>query len=287
MVPKQFCDETSFLTATNLPIDAARFFDGKLGLGRLRSIFSKPLVLLKTKGLRGGVSADIDVRLDLRAAEGDTVIFNEDIPAGSKAGLFRLLQNAEDPFAGILDGVADKLSPIDAHKGRCTKTALYDVISHGKAGCFILRALWSEVREAGGSTKIEGPLACVSEVAFFDDDVTRATLELDASAGAKSFFTNESAVGDQCVMAAYEVDSLATPASDGAIANGRLVESGALDGIVIASGANVTDLYMLDGDACDGMRQITTVIEIEAVLALPANVQVSYSARIGNLSCHL
>ncbi len=75
-------------------------------------------------------------------------------------------------------------------------------------------------------------------------------------------------------MTADKVDSLSAPAGNRAVANRRLVESGALDGVVIALGTDVADLNVIERDPRDGMRRIAAIVEIEATFALPLEAEV-------------
>ena len=76
-------------------------------------------------------------------------------------------------------------------------------------------------------------------------------------------------------MAADKIDPLASPAGDGAIMNGELVEARTLDAVVIPPGPNVADVDSFECDASGGIRLITSIIEIESVASLSADAQVS------------
>jgi len=185
------------------------------------------------------------------------------------------LEDAEDPFGGEADRVAAELRAIDTDKGGGTWAAFDDIVPHDEAGGLELGTLWAEVGQASGATEVDRTLARICEVTFFDDDIACAAFELDGGTGGEAFFAGETAAGDQTMMTADEVDPLAAPAGDGAITDRELVEAGTLDAIMIALGANVADLDLLDRDAGGGIRQIAAVVEIEAVTGLAADAQFS------------
>ena len=136
------------------------------------------MVVFEAKSLWRSATADVDFGLDLSSSKSDAVVFDKYISAGDKARKLRLLQNAKNPFARIHDGVADKLCSIDADKGCCTNTPLDGVVSHNKASRFILGTLRAEVSQASRTAEIDRTLTRVCKVAFFDNDIARAALEL-------------------------------------------------------------------------------------------------------------
>ncbi len=141
------------------------------------------------------------------------------------------------------------------------------------ASCFCI--LRSEIWQAGGAADVQRALASIGELALFDDDIARAAFELNTSACDEPFLADETAAGDERVVAAHEVDALPAPAGDRAVANGELVEAGALDAVVVAAGADVTDLNVVERDAGDGIREITAVVEVQSIAGLAADAQVS------------
>jgi hypothetical protein len=76
-------------------------------------------------------------------------------------------------------------------------------------------------------------------------------------------------------MTADKVDPLPSPASDRAITDRQLVEAGALDAVVIPLRPDVANLDVIKRDAGDGIRQVATIVEVQAVGSLAAEAQVS------------
>jgi hypothetical protein len=158
---------------------------------------------------------------------------------------------------------------------RGAQAAFDDVVAGDQPRGFKLRSLRTEIRQTGGAAEIERALAGIREVAFFHDHIARPAFELDAGAGGEAFLADETAAGDERMVAAHEVDALPAPAGDRAVADGELVEAGALDAVVIAARADVTDLDVVERDAGDGIREITAVVEVQPIAGLAADAQVS------------
>jgi hypothetical protein len=118
-------------------VNASFFLTRQLWLRRLRLVFRKPAVAFEAESLWPGAIADVDFNLHLRASKDDAVVFDEDVAARHEAGFFRLLENAEDPFRGEEDCVADKLGSMDADERGCAQTALDDVVTHDDARGFV------------------------------------------------------------------------------------------------------------------------------------------------------
>ena len=76
-------------------------------------------------------------------------------------------------------------------------------------------------------------------------------------------------------MTANEVDALTTPSGDGAVADGEFVEAAALDGVMIAFGADVADLKMIERDAFHWTCSLPAVVEVDAIRALAADFEVA------------
>ena len=253
------------------------FHDGQPWLRRLWLVLGKPAVVLEAEGLWRGAVTDVDVDLNLGAAEDDAVVFDENVAAGGKFRLTGFLEDAEDPSHGIKNRIAAELRAIDTNERGGAQTAFDDVVANDETRGLVLGTLWAKVRLTRGAAEVDGPFARVGKVAFLDGHIARAAFELDASTGGEAFFADELAAGDDRVMAADEVDALPTPASDGAIADRHFVETGALDAVVIALGADVADRDMFNGDAGAGIRPITAIVEIKAVARLPADPQIPQS----------
>ena len=255
-------------------INCVFFRDGQPWFRRLRLVLGKPAVVLEAEGFWRGAVTDVDVDLNLGAAEGDLVAFDENIAARPESGAFGFLKNSEYPFFRKQNGVVGELSSFDTHKSCSTQAALNEVVGHHDAAGFLHGPLWTEKGQTRGAADIDGTLPRVCEMAFFDHDIAGAAFELDASTGGEAFFADETAAGDERVMTADEVDGLAAPAGDRAIADRQFVETGALDAVMIALGADVADLDMFNGAAGGGIGQITAIVEIEAVARLPADPQI-------------
>lgn len=76
-------------------------------------------------------------------------------------------------------------------------------------------------------------------------------------------------------MTADEVDALTAPSGDDAVADGECIESTALDGVVIAGGADVADFEMVERDAFDGAGALAAVVNVDAVDALTADAEMA------------
>jgi len=83
-------------------------------------------------------------------------------------------------------------------------------------------------------------------------------------------------------VTANEVDALTAPAGDGAVSDGEFVEAAALDGVMIAFGADVADVEMIKRDAFYRIRSLTSVVEVDAVRALVADFQVAESETVAS-----
>lgn len=256
-------------------VGACDFLGGEYGLGAVGAVFGEPVVGFEAEGFGGGAVAEVDVGLDLGAAEGDAVVFDEDVAARGEAGFAGFLEDAEDPFGGVEDGVAGELGAVDADEGSGAEAAFDVVVADDDASGFVLGAGGTEVGEAGGAADVEGAFAGVEEAAFFHDDAAGAAFELDSGAGGEAGFAGEAAVGDEGVVTADEVDALAAPAGDGAVADGELLQAGAFDSVVIAGGADVADFEVVEGDAGDGGIELAAVVEVEAVGGLAGDVEVA------------
>ncbi len=233
------------------------------------------MVGFEAEGFGGGAVAEVDVGLDLGAAEGDAVVFDEDVAAGGEAGFAGFLEDAKDPFGRVEDGVVGELGAVDTDEGGGAGAAFDVVVADDDASGFVLGAGGTEVGEAGGAADVEGAFAGIEEAAFFHDDAAGAAFELDGSAGGEAGFAGELAGGDEGVVTADEVDALAAPTGDGAVADGELLQAGAFDGVVIAGGADVADFEVVEGDAGDGGIELAAVVEVEAVGGLAGYVEVA------------
>ena len=244
-------------------------------MGAGGEVFGEPVVGLEAEGFGGGAVAEVDLGLDLGAAEGEAVVFDENVAAGGEAGFAGFLEDAEDPLGGVEDGVVGELGAVDTDEGGGAGAAFDVVVADDDACGFVFGAGGTEVGEASGAADVEGAFAGIEEAAFFDDDAAGAAFELDGSAGGEAGFTDELAGGDEGVVTADEVDALAAPAGDGAVADGELLEAGAFDGVVIADRADVADFEVVEGDAGDGGIELAAVVEVEAVGGLAGDVEVA------------
>ena len=86
-------------------------------MGAVGAVLGEPVVGFEAEGFGGGAVAEVDIGLDLGAAEGEAVVFDEDVAAGGEAGFAGFLEDAEDPFGGVEDGVVGELGAVDADEG--------------------------------------------------------------------------------------------------------------------------------------------------------------------------
>jgi len=112
-------------------------------------------------------------------------------------------------------------------------------------------------------------------VAFFDRDVRAATLGLHASRGAEASFADKATARDQRPMTADQIDPLAAPTGQGAVADRQLIESRALEAIVISRGADVADLQLLQRDAGDRLIEPAAVVQIQTIGGLAAQTELA------------
>ncbi len=198
-------------------------------MGGLRAVFGEPLVFFEAEGIRGGAGADVDLGLDLRSMENDAIGLDEDVAAGGELGVLGFLENAEDPLARKKQGVADELRAVHSNKGRGAEAAFDGVVSHDDLAGLVLRSRGPEIGWIGGTADVERALSCVGEMTFFDRDMGRSAFDLDACGGGETRFAGEGALGDGGVMATDEIDALAAPSGECAVADGEAVEAGTFD----------------------------------------------------------
>lgn len=239
------------------------------------AVFGEPVVAGEGDGFGGGVGTDVDLDLHLSTAKDDLVVGDFDVAAGHEALACGFLEDAEDPLFGVKDGVAGEEGSIDSDKGGGTKAAFDDAVLNGKIFAFIGGTGRAEEVESGGTADIDGALTSVVEMAFFYGDLAGATFELDGCAGGEASFADEVAASNERLVAANEVDPLPSPAGDGAVADGEFVEPAALDGVMIAFGADVADVELIKRDVFHRIRSLSAVVEVDAVGALATNFQMA------------
>jgi len=264
----------------------AVFLGGRQGgAGGLGFVLGEPAVALEDEGMRFGARSDVEVGLQVAPAEDNPVIGDAHVAARGEAGFAGLLQDAEDPLGRKEDGVAAEVGPVDAHERRRARAALDRVVVDLETCRFMLRALRTEIREPSRSAEIERTVSGLQEVAFRDLDVAGAAFELDRGGSREARLADEAALGDLRLMAADEVDALTAPAGDHATADRQVHEPRALDGVMVAGGADVADGDVFDGHACDRPIELTAVVEVESIAGLPADPQAAHGepAALGEL----
>ena len=76
-------------------------------------------------------------------------------------------------------------------------------------------------------------------------------------------------------MAADEVDALAAPSGECAVADDEAVEAGTFDAVMIPARPDVADVDVFEGGVLDQIFKIAAIVEVKAVGRLSAEAEMS------------
>lgn len=256
-------------------IDTTGLIDGQMRAALGGDIVTVPPVAGEGEGLRCGSRADVEVNTDIGCSIDNQVSLDAHIATGYEAVGSRLLEDAEDPLAGMVNGVVGESRAVYTDEcdgcGAAGKAAVVD----GDGPGLIFRVGRAEIGHSGRSSAVDRSLTGVDKVTSGDADVGRSALGLNTGGLAEPFLTAKGALLDDALMAPDQVDPAATPAFDRTAGDPKARQSRQLDPVNIALRADILDIQPLQHDPARRGVHPAAVVTVEPVASLPARMQVA------------
>ena len=153
-----------------------------------------------------GIGSNVGEDLDLTTAKHDQISFKTAVATRDKSLRRGFLQDAEDPFTRMVNGVVSDRGPVHTHEGdwglAANKRAAFD----GDIAGFVFGTQGSKELQSRGTADVDRPGSGIKELAAAYHDVAGATFRLWAGRLRESLLAAKRAVFNQTPMAAHHVD---------------------------------------------------------------------------------
>jgi hypothetical protein len=255
--------------------NAAVFLRGEARPASLGHVDCVPDVAREAKCLRRGVRAHVRPSAPSPRLEDDKVVRELAVPARDESGGAVLLQNPARPSLRAVNGVEAERGSVNSDEGHRGASADEDValdhdplrLAAGAFGAGSSLEWRPEEREARAPAGVHGAAAGPLEAIGSDGEVARASFRLDAR---RAFLIDvtERAPLDHAAVAPHHVDAGAAPRApplDRAILDDEVRNSGELDAVLVAFGANVPYLQLAKDNAARRRVEAAAVVDVDAV----------------------